>query len=1249
MADGGFRELDLRIAYTTADDPLRTFYIPVLSRAVRYDRAAGFFSSGALAVAAQGLAHLVANGGQMRLAVGAALSAEDVEAIRRGSDVEAVTRERLLALFREPEDEVARKRLEALAYMIASGTLEVRVVLPKGPDGRPLPAPDAESYFHIKWGILTDAFGDRVAFSGSINETPAAWQRNFEDFAVYRSWVGGDSPHHVARLAKNFERVWQNEESDWICLAVPEAVRQRLLAYRPAEPPLRDPLERPSEPSPAPDVLAREGAIAAFLRDVPNLLDVGDRVGRATAAIRPWPHQLRVASQVVGSFPERYLLADEVGLGKTVEAGLVLRDLLVSGAVARCLVLAPASVLRQWQDELAEKFALEVEIWNGARFVGPGPDRREREPAGSNPFDEVGVVLVSSQLVKRRDRRDLLLAAADWDLVIVDEAHHARRKGFQDLAARRPNRLLELLEGVDGQPGLAAKTAGLLLLTATPMQVHPAEVWDLLVQLGLPGSWGASEYHFLRYFRELEIARAAPEDADWRFLAALARDELQVGGPIDRVVEASLLGRLDPVSRTRIESFLSAKNPQSIVRELTPQEREGLVSLLRHLTPLRRRMFRHTRNLLRRYHERGLLAERVADRDPEERWIEMSAEERRLYERVEEYISHFYRKYEAERKGLGFVMTVYRRRLTSSFAAITKSLERRLAYLSGVAPDLGLTDEDLEEADLAEDVAEDVPQDDRRRLRRVHDEEVRYVSTFLAELKTLATDTKFRQLLSDLDRALSRRDQVVVFTQYTDTLDDLKERLRPLYGRQMACYSGRGGERWTGFAWAPAGKEEVKNAFKAGEIRVLLGTDALAEGLNLQTCGVEINYDAPWNPMRLEQRIGRIDRIGQRHERLWIWTYFYEGTVEADVYRRLRDRIGSFEGIIGPLQPILARVERTISDLAVQPAAERQRLLEERLRSLDEEIEAARASGLDLETYVPAEPEVVPTPEQPVSPAELEAFLTRSQVAGSRFRPHETVEGAYRVEVGGIDHGATFDAAVADAHPESVRLLTFGDRVLEELLELVGRRRSPTGRLIRAEGSVTAPPGSRRFVGWYARVDGELRRIERLGDLLTAIEQGALVDDALRKEVEGAFALDVIHWQEAQQAAAIRRAQERLSSLIARGRDVLARATLVWIARHSEGDAPLDLVRPETVTRMTTRERYPFAPLAVEVAPVDAIIFEPDVMEELAGRTKSQLDGTWQALRTEVAGLLFEVLRAKEAVKAAKADLPRPVVSVTVH
>lgn len=222
--------------------------------------------------------------------------------------------------------------------MVAAGRLQIRVVLPKGPDGRPLPAAQAQDYYHPKEGLFTDRHGDQIAFSGSVNESATGWQRNYEQFMVFRSWDA--TAPYLAQVRYRFERLWNDEEPNWIALEVPEAARQRLLRYRPATAPTRDPLEREPEPRVVerPDVFVpevqRERVIFQFLRDAPYLLNAR-WLGTVTSVVVPWPHQARVVDTIIARYPQRLLLCDEVGLGKTIEAGLVLRQLLLSGYVSR--------------------------------------------------------------------------------------------------------------------------------------------------------------------------------------------------------------------------------------------------------------------------------------------------------------------------------------------------------------------------------------------------------------------------------------------------------------------------------------------------------------------------------------------------------------------------------------------------------------------------------------------------------------------------------------------------------------------------------------------------------------------------------------------------------------------------------------------------------------------------------------------------------------------------------------------------
>ena len=415
-----------------------------------------------------------------------------MEAIRHGYDLRTAVERSLLAELPGALDGPLAQRLEALTWMVANGNLDIKVVLPLDRDGYPIAGDVAHEYYHTKKGIFTDADGNQVGFVGSVNESAQAWMNNYEEFQVSLSWESDRERAAVAQIRISFNDMWEGREHDWVAVDLPEAVRRELISRAPDRPPTVDPFEPAavkiaadgpaefvtSSPADAPaEVLAAERLRFQFLRDAPFLLN-SQGLGAATSAIKPWPHQRQVAQTLVANYPDRVMICDEVGLGKTIEAGLVIRQLIISGRVRRCLILAPASVLRQWQEELYEKFNLLFLRYHQGSLFGLGD-----EPTGppvAEPWNTCDFLLASSHLAKRRARVPQLAGADPWDLLVVDEAHHARRKDFLQ-PQYRPNRLLTLLNRLKEDHRYQA----MLLLTATPMQVHPVEVWDLLTVLGL--------------------------------------------------------------------------------------------------------------------------------------------------------------------------------------------------------------------------------------------------------------------------------------------------------------------------------------------------------------------------------------------------------------------------------------------------------------------------------------------------------------------------------------------------------------------------------------------------------------------------------------------------------------------------------------------------------------------------------------------------------------------------------------------
>jgi superfamily II DNA or RNA helicase len=1143
-----------RFSYGQRDDRLHEFYIPALERSVRYDRSAGFFSSAALAIAAAGIVRLIANGGRMRLLCGAQLTKDDVDAIRRGDDLKDRVGAAMQGCLGDPKDSSLRARLEALAWMVANDRLVIRVVLPRGKDGHPLAAADAHDYYHPKEGVFADDQGNRLGFSGSSNESIQGWQNNYETFMTHASWErqeGGDTVGpggpYLRVIEERFEELWEGKNDSWIAMEIPEAARRRLLEFRPANMSERDALEVVEEDvplipvQPPGDAAAaqRERLVFRFLREAP-FLPSADRIGIDTSTIKPWPHQLRVVRECTARYPENFLFCDEVGLGKTIEAGLAVRQLVISGKVKRALILVPRSVLKQWQEELYEKFVLNVPRYEDGGVFDVFD--RAIQVSGTTPWKACPLLLASSQLAKRRDRQAEVIEGGPWDLIIVDEAHHARRKDFLS-GQYRPNRLLELLTGSDGRPGLRSQTQCLYLLTATPMQVDPVEVWDLLRVLGMGGRWGAREDNFLGFFQEL---RKPFENRDWPFLIGMVNDYRRAGGRWDDNFCKHAEDKLGLVEWERVKAVFDTPGAAAHVLRLDTGSRAYLEEMVKRHTPLRSFLWRNTRRLLRQYREKGLLKENVPDRDPRNEWIPLNpADERQLYERIEEYITAHYQKYEAERKGLGFVMTVYRRRLTSSFFAIRKSLERRRDFLRGMAiANGGFTEDDLEQAELDFDVDESVTPDDLKPFLG----ELAYIDDFLHDLGMLTTDSKLEQLRSDLVSIFKQRETVIVFTQYTDTMDYLRDQLRQVYGDQVACYSGRGGEVWDQVTWVPRSKEFIKDKFRQGdEIKILLCTESASEGLNLQTCGVLINFDLPWNPMRVEQRIGRIDRIGQKYPRVWIRNYFYEDTVEALIYRRLGDRIAWFEDVVGELQPILHKVGRAIEQVAMLPAEERARRLDEEVRALRQEIDQKSVDALDLDEYTELEAQAEDIAPPPVTLQQLERAVVGSKALGSKFTPHKEIAGAHALAWNGASETVTFSPEVFDVHPNSVKLLSYGEALLDEVLASAGdpeRANHPEGVALITAAS---PARVSVFVQATARAAEEVRD---LGAFLKVVDAPSA--EWSPEQIRGAEALarHRVHQAERQhEEIDAHRAQAEQLALVEAARSILTRSALIEIAK----------------------------------------------------------------------------------------------------
>ncbi|MBP2238679.1 superfamily II DNA or RNA helicase [Sinorhizobium kostiense] len=536
----------------------------------------------------------------------------------------------------------------------------------------------------------------------------------------------------------------------------------------------------------------------------------------SASQIEALPHQITaVYGEMLPRQPLRFLLADDPGAGKTVMAGLLIKELLIRGDLERCLIVAPGGLVEQWQEEMSEKFGLHFDLLTR--------DQIEASVTG-NPFIEKNRLILRLDMAARSDElKAKLEAAPDWDLIICDEAHRMAASYFGGEVKETQRHKLGKL--------LGSRTRNFLLMSATP---HNGKEADFQLFMGL-----LDADRFEGRFRE-GVHKADVSD----MMRRLTKEELyRFDGT-----------RLFPERRAYTASYALSPDETDLYQAVTTYVREEM--------------------------------NRADDTGDDKR-----------------------------RSSVGFALQILQRRLASSPAAIHRSLERRRKRLEerlreeklmrqggssplGKAPDLPRYDpDDFEEVPGAEaEAAEEQIVDQATAASTLAELEaeifiLRDLEERALRLKLSGQDAKWRELQSVLDEPLmldkstGLRRKVLIFTEPKDTLEYLQQKIGALVGDPAAVAVIHGGV-------SREARRAAIAAFNSDpQVRVMIANDAAGEGVNLQRgAHLMVNYDLPWNPNRLEQRFGRIHRIGQT-EVCHLWNLCATNTREGEVYRRLLEKL----------------------------------------------------------------------------------------------------------------------------------------------------------------------------------------------------------------------------------------------------------------------------------------------------------------------------------------------------------------------
>lgn len=808
-----------------------------LKNAKSYKRIAGYFRSSIFELVGEEVSTIE----KVQIICNSELDAADIAISKLAR--ESALKEKWNQVPCEVEALLYRDRYRILYELLTSGKVEIRVV------------PKDRVFIHGKAGVIEAENGTKISFLGSINETKSAFSNNYEIL-----WED-TSPEGVTWVEEEFDALWNNG-----AYPLPDAIVEEIKR-------ISDRVEIRF-----PEVTTAE-LPAAALAESP--------IYRGGEQLAPWQRSfVTLFLQHRETYGKaRLLLADEVGVGKTLSlaASAMISALLNDGAV---LILCPSTLTVQWQVELADKLGIPSAVWLSSKKVwiddkGHIIKTRGAEDIVNCPFR---IAIVSTGLISQDVDESKYLLTRKYGTVILDEAHKARRRGGLGAKKGEPNNLLAFMFKI------ADRTRNLLLGTATPIQTEVSDLWDLLQILNR-----SAEFVLGRFSNWSECDRALPivkgeqvmetETQAWEWLrnplppadenALFANLRLQLDIPNQKAwtdIGYGSLGFLEQlaIAETLDPNFFKEHNP-----------------ILRHVVLRRRQTLE----------EAGLLEKVGVDIHPNIPQIEYQGIDfidqglltNYSFNLAYEAAENFTRALQKRTKSAGFMKTMMLQRICSSFASGRITAEKMLRRE---------TLEDEDQTRLLEET-----------LSNLTPEEEGYLETIVEELsRPEARDPKLAAVQYFLTQHITEgktwlEHGCIVFSQYYDTTYAIASELAKLLPNEaIGVYAGAGKSGlFRGENYSFVDRNKIKDAVKERKIRLVIATDAACEGLNLQTLGTLINVDLPWNPSRLEQRLGRIKRLRQTRQTVDMLNLVYHDTQDEKIYqvlsRRMKDRYDIFGGL----------------------------------------------------------------------------------------------------------------------------------------------------------------------------------------------------------------------------------------------------------------------------------------------------------------------------------------------------------------
>ena len=856
---------------------------PLLKNSTDYDRVTGYFSVQSLKHLLEEFANVWKSGGSIRLIIGFHDQGKIFsEKITAREDIIHAVNEALKGNVTELLNKIDNREKQIISELSKQRAIQVRLAIPKVKYERVLKNQkwdDKPPIFHSKFAIFhrnsSRGFLQKTVFDpimgfwkgrkrqwssakmaktkgreftvviGSQNDSNTAFTDNIEDAVVFDSENKYES-EYAEYFFDRFEALWWEQENAADVVLLP--FDNEFIEFMNSVSSKKE-KKKPSEYI----------KFEKFYQIVSNSAIYHSQFLPKVGLL---PHQIKVYSEMLSRWPIRGLIADEVGLGKTIEAGSIIDFVLKYLGVERVCVLTPASLTGQWKDEMKDLFELNFSV------------RQKEELIFSSTTSNFRI---ASWHWARDKSIDNSFGENLPELLIVDEAHNARGR----------TKFGEFLRNIKDQ------IPHILLLTATPYQTDLSDMQDMIEIIGTPKFCNQDSLK-----RHTSYVSNPAKHSDFQTTLPLIK---QIHGVIDAYLPIELTKRSDILSKLAEQKYDDKTNPGDYI-ELCPNLPKYDITIKCHPSYLLKS--RNTRGKLKdsgySFPKSDLIGCNVTLNDKQRDW----------FNQLESYLQDYHKLIEQQYRKIpmGFNNNSLRLRWVSSINAAMESLNRRNEEIEKILK--------LSIGDIFPATKITITAKEHQEIRSIAGKELNHVQTLLTGLRTHfkdgMVDPKLDYLKNEVEKYLKKDHKILIFSKYVDSCKAVYDKLRPLSSStcRIGVYNGSsiGIFNSDTAEFNSLQTEEIKRRHRNGDIDILICSDKGSEGLNLQTASVLINLDVPYNPSKLMQRFGRVDRLGQKSSKVFLINMYYPGTVEERIFSILAKRWDELVAVTGASPRILDRI-----------------------------------------------------------------------------------------------------------------------------------------------------------------------------------------------------------------------------------------------------------------------------------------------------------------------------------------------------